>query len=60
MTDFWRDGGPGYTVKAERDGDDCQLVIKVHNVVRMIMTLRPEQMKWLGHDCLRAAGKCQP
>ena len=57
MSDFWRDGGPGYTLTAERDGDDCQLVIKVNNVVRMTMTLRPEQMKWLGHDCLRAAGK---
>ena len=57
MSDFWRDGGPGYTVTAEKDGEDCRLVIKVHNIVRMMLTLRSEQMKWLGHDCLRAAAK---
>ena len=56
--DFWRDGGPGYTVTAERDKDgDCQLVLKIRGVTHMILTLRKEQMQWLGHDCLRAAGK---
>jgi hypothetical protein len=55
MSDFFREGGPGYTVTARKDEDDCQIIIKVHGVVRMTMTLRPEQMKWLGHDCLRAA-----
>ena len=55
MSDFFREGGPGYTVIAESGKDDCQLVIKIHNQVKMILTLRKEQMQWLGHDCLRAA-----
>ena len=58
MSDFWRDGGPGYTIVAERDEeDDCRLVIKIRGTTHMILTLRKEQMLWLGHDCLRAAAK---
>ena len=55
MSDFFRKGGPGYTVTARKNEDDCQIVIKVNSVIHMVLTLRPEQMKWLGHDCLRAA-----